>query len=169
MLRKTILLILAIAVLPVFAQAPKVEESVRKFVQEFYSWYVPIAMKENDGPAFEIDQMSLARSSYMHSKKILPRKQNLLKILSALTGIPFSIARTPKITMNWEVSPRRMGSFRVDIHGVRSGARFKKPGVIAEVKQENGRWLFVNFHRTDGSNLLATLRLLKQSRKKAPH
>src|SRR5207249_7114448 len=105
----------------------------------------------------------------MHSKKILPRKQNLLKILSALTGIPFSIARTPEDHYELGSITEKNGSFRVDIHGVRSGARFKKPRVIAEVKQENGRWLFVNFHRTDGSNLLATLRLLKQSRKKAPH
>jgi hypothetical protein len=108
------------------------------------------------------------------------------KLLNALKEDPAAQAKSPEDIVGIDWDPflnsqdpedhyelgsitEKNGSFRVDIHGVRSGARFKKPSVIAEVKQENGRWLFVNFHRTDGSNLLATLRLLKQSRKKAPH
>ena len=60
------------------------------------------------------------------------------------------------------------GSFRVDIYDILQGKKDKKPNVIAEVKQENGHWLFVNFWNAEGGDLLSELRELSKSRKKAP-
>ena len=54
MVRRTLPFLLSLAVAALQAQEAKREDSVRKFAQDFYRWYVPIAAKDNKGTAFEI-------------------------------------------------------------------------------------------------------------------
>ncbi|WP_159082166.1 hypothetical protein [Rhodanobacter thiooxydans] len=58
-------------------------------------------------------------------------------------------------------------SYWVDIHDASSsGWLHEKPGVIAEVVRKNGQWHFVNFHYSNGRDLLDALKELKASRGK---
>jgi hypothetical protein len=64
-------------------------------------------------------------------------------------------------------------SFWVEVIGIWEIDKIKGVGVLAEVKQENGRWVFVDFHAPNGStglngrSLLATLLRDQQSRQSA--
>ena len=54
----------------------------------------------------------------------------------------------------------------VDVYGLDVGKRHEKPDVVVELRQEAGKWVFVNFHSIDGHNLLASLKSLAESRHK---
>jgi hypothetical protein len=54
------------------------------------------------------------------------------------------------------------------LHAVIERHKQPRPAVIAEVEQQSGNWVFVNFRYPEGSDLLSTLRNLSARRSKKP-
>ena len=146
-------------------------QSLRDFVQGFYSWYVPHALSDSAGSAWEF---AIKEKSSAFSPQLVQalRRDSAAqaKTTSEIVGLdfdPFLAAQDP--CENYEVGriTQRVESYLVDIYGVCSGKKHEKPDVIAELQHKNGHWLFVNFHYPQDRNLLAVLKSLQENRRKA--
>jgi hypothetical protein len=147
-------------------------EPIRHSVQEFYDWYVPKTLNESSQPAWNqaLKQRVAAFSTELfHALEADSEAQ--VKVTGDIVGLdfdPFLGSQDPceryqvgKITQNGS-------TYSVEIYGICSGKKDKKPDVVAELTQKNDRWLFVNFDYPQGGNLLAILKSLQKSRQKEP-
>ncbi len=167
-------LISALALFALSAGAPTLhaEDSPRKFVQDFYEWYVPMASRSHSEDASNI---ALKKKSAVFSAELLKALKEDAQAAAKSPGEVVGLDWDPFLNSQEQIDrcvignvTEKNGSFRVDIYDVLSGKKDKKPAIIAEVKQENGHWIFVNFWNPDGGNLLSELRQLSKERKKTP-
>jgi Protein of unknown function (DUF3828) len=169
---KPIIAALVLLALSVGAQTLHAEDSPRKFVQDFYDWYVPMASHSHSEAASNI---ALKKKSAMFSAELLKAlKEDALAASKSSDGV-VGLDSDPFLNSQEQVDrcvlgniTEKNGAFRVDIYDVLEGKKDKKPAVIAEVKQENGHWIFVNFWNPDSGDLLSELRDLAKERKKTP-
>jgi hypothetical protein len=144
-------------------------QSARKFVEEFYRWYVPKAPKPNAvelalkdrGDAFSPELLGALREDSAAQAKAT----------GEIVGIdfdPFLGGQDPR--RHYEVGgvTQKGEGYWVEVYGMESGKRTAQPDMIAEVQRLNGHWVFVNFHFPDGGDLLKTLRILRQERQEPP-
>ena len=149
----------------------EVSESLRRFVQEFYNWYVPRALSDNAGPAWEL-ALKHKRSVFGSQLAKALREDSAAQAKSPgeIVGLdfdPFLNSQDPAERYEVERITQECASYWADIYGVWSGKKREKPDVVAELLQKNGRWFFVNFHYPEDRDLLTVLRLLRESRQKA--
>ena len=152
------------------AQAQDEQASVKKFVQEFYTWYGAISHKNNK---LAPDQRATKEKAQLFSAKLIAALkedyQESSKHPEEIVGLdwdPFLCSQD--IDDRYEVGAikKQDHNYLVEVYGVSEGKRNKEPNVIAEVAQNEGRWIFVNFLSPHGGDLLGDLRQLKESRKK---
>ncbi len=152
------------------SSAPEAPGAVRDFVQSFYDWYVPKSLAENPTPAWVL---------------AIQQKRSLFspQLLSALSGDFSAQAKSSGSIVGLDFDPFLNGqdtgdryevgrvaksgdSYRVEVHGVWSGKKSENPDVIVELSRHRGHWLFTNFLYPQNRNLLATLKLLAETRRK---
>jgi hypothetical protein len=141
--------------------------SVRTFVQDFYTWYVPRA---RDDSAAAMNGVLRARSDALAPELAAALKEDLAaqeKASGEIVGLdfdPFLASQDP--CERYEVGEvKAQGSrYRVAIHGVCSGTRSSQPEVTAEVAKQNDRWTIVNLHYAEGADLSSQLKLLRDAR-----
>src|SRR5258706_1243821 len=171
MIRKTLLLVYVLIAVRVSAQPAKEPDGLRTFVQEFYRWYVPMALKDSKVPAFEIaiKQRPAAFSAGLF-KALKEDSEAQVKSPEDIVGIdwdPFLNSQDPD--KHYEIGRivRQGEIYRANVHRVRSGKPIAKPSVIAEVGRENGHWVFLDFSTVDGRGLLSALKSLRADRENA--
>jgi len=167
---KPIISALALFALSAGAQTLHAEDSPRKFVQDFYDWYVPMAARSHSEDASNI---ALKKKSSVFSPELLKALKEDAVASSKSPGEIVGLDWDPFLNSQEQIercvlgnTTPKGGAFRVEIYDILGGKKDKKPNIIAEVKQENGQWVFVNFWNPDGGNLLNELRELSKSRKK---
>ncbi len=165
------LALLMASVIPAGAQSQETDASLRKFVQEFYDWYAPLAGKQSEAPAFEV---ALKRKPSAFSPQLVkPLREDAeaqAKVTDDIVGIdwdPFLHTQDPDAHYAVGRITGKDQTYRVEVHAVRNGKTQPKPDVIAEVANQEGQWLFVNFRSPEGDDLLSALAALKKSREKA--
>ncbi len=149
----------------------KAQDSPQAFVQNFYNWYIPIALNSKKGPASDI---ALRTKAVLFSKELAKAlredSQAQAKAHGEIVGIdwdPFLNSQDPENQYE-AVKVTQIGDrYFVDVYGLNSGKRSEKPDVVAELRLDAGKWVFVNFHSVDGHNLLASLKSLSESRHKS--
>ncbi|MCU1284060.1 MAG: hypothetical protein JWO13_410 [Acidobacteriales bacterium] len=147
----------------VTAQVTKVDEektkSPRQFVQDFYKWYVPRASRNNANGAWNL-ALKYKSSAFTHQLSELLRQdsaaQAKCKELVGLDFDPFLNSQDPADRYDLGKITQRGQIYRVDIYA-ESEKKSENPSVRAEIAERNGRWLFVNFYYSDGTNLLGLL------------
>lgn len=146
-------------------------ESIREFVQGFYDWYVPKALHDTAGPAWNL---ALKAKPSAFSPQLAQALQEdsaaQAKADGEIEGLdfdPFLDSQDPGRHYRVGRVIQKANSYWVDVHLVSSGKMHPKPSVIAEVAQKSGQWQFVDFHYSNGGHLLAVLKELKKSREKA--
>jgi hypothetical protein len=168
--RKAFLAVLTFIVAPVFAEEAKEPAGLRGFVQDFYRWYVPIALKDNKVPASDIAlKEKPAAFSAQLLKALKEDSEAAANSPGDIVGIdwdPFLNSQDPDDHYEVGRIVKKGETYRADIHSVESGKKSAKPDVIAEVGKENGRWVFLDFYSNDGNGLLAVLKSLKADREK---
>jgi hypothetical protein len=177
---------LILLVFPLFVQAqttPSSQDalkSVRKFVQEFYEWYVPKA------PDLCTNSLELAlkHRSYVFSIelfKALKEDSDAQARAREIVGLdfdPFLDTQDPCDRYELRGITRKGNTYLVEVFGVYpvrpSDRPDEMPDVIAEVARRNGHWVFTNFlyppvakQFPDSSNLLAILKLLREDRRRS--
>jgi len=169
---KPIISALALFALSAGAQTVHAEDSPRKFVEDFYNWYVPMASHSHSEAASNI---AVKKKSALFSAELLKALKEDALAASKSPGEVVGLDSDPFLNSQDQVDrcvigniTNKNGSYRVEVYDFLGGKKDKKPAVIAEVKQENGHWIFVNFWNPDTGDLLSELRDLAKERKKTP-
>jgi len=147
--------------------------SCRRFVQDFYDWYVPFTQTTMNGRPSDI---ALKRKADLFNPDLVRALKNdseaQARAKGELVGIDFDPfaggdpadhyearsvtwhAETCSVEV-WRASPRD------------TAAKTGKPEVVAEVTLVHGHWEFRNFRYPDlGSDLLNVLATLREERRK---
>ena len=168
---KPIIAALALFALSAGAQTLHAEDSPHKFVEDFYNWYVPMSAHSHETAS----DVALKKKSAVFSAELLKALKEDALATAKSPGEVVGLDWDPFLNSQEQIDrcvignvTEKNGAFRVDVYDVLEGKKDKKPNIIAEVKQENGHWIFVNFWDPDGNNLLSELRELAKERKKTP-
>lgn len=144
--------LLAIFVCPLTSQAQGfhyVGSSPRQFVEQFYKWYVPLALNDQVSrswdaavkmtpPTFSPELAKLLRGDAVAQAKC--------KELVGLDFDPFLYTQDPAQAYVVGRISRAGEDYRAEIYSVDHGLRSKEPGLIASFRQKEGHWFFVNFY-----------------------
>ena len=172
-------LILAISSpLPAQEKSPRhIQKSCRRFVQGFYDWYVPKALKEGSVRASDLALKYKGNVFDSElSRQLREDSEAQAKVAGEIVGLdfdPFLNSQDPD--ERYRVAKMTLTDDRcwVGVYAVRSGKKSEKPVVMPELAREDGRWVFANFHygsrkRPETENLLSILKNLRESRQKEP-
>jgi hypothetical protein len=167
------LLLLAMAA-PLAAQKGKVEpeqntpESCRTFVQRFYDWYVPLALKETKVAASDLALKWKPAAFDPELSRLLKRDSAAQAKAHEIVGLdfdPFLNSQDPSERFAVQTVTKKGDSYWVDVYGMSSGQ--KAEHVVPEARFLNGHWQFINFHYDfDGrpDDLISLLKRLEDDR-----
>lgn len=127
------------------------EESCQKFVQDFYNWYMSKALKRIPSDALGL-ALKYKRDAFSHELvrglEAVRAEQKADKDVG-LDFDPILNSQDPGDPGDSYVAgrvARKDDTYTVELHGVFSRLQMQKePLVLAELKIENGKWVFVNF------------------------
>ena len=168
MVLRTLPFLLSIAVAALQAQGAKREDSVRKFVQDFYHWYAPIAGKSDKGTPFAI---AVKQRPSSFSPELLQAlrydAEAQAKAVGETVGLdfdPFLNSQDPSNRFVIGQISLKHDGYWVDVRTPKSEKTHAQTSVIAVVNQSGGHWFFTNFRFPNGDDLLKTLQTLKHDR-----
>jgi len=155
------------------SSAPETEQSCRKFVQAFYDWYLTKTLSgklPSPTPelALKLKPEVFAAELRRRLKQDFDAQSKAAEIVG-LDSDPFLNSQDPSPRFA-VVGITRIGStYWVDVYGILDSKR--REHVIPELIQQNGHWVFVNFHYgkdkwSDDVNLLSILKTLRDEREK---
>jgi hypothetical protein len=138
-----------------------VPKSPREFVQEFYKWYVPKALNSKVTRAWDA-ALKYKSAAFSHELAQLLREDSAAQAkCEELIGIDFDpFLNTQDPANGYEVGEIKQNDkhYRADIYSVESGKRNEKSRVSADIVENGGHWVFVNFFYSDGGDLLKILK-----------
>lgn len=152
-----------------------IQKSCKEVVQEFYAWYVPRALNEDEVSASDI---AIKQKSILFSTDLLKAltedADERSKAKGEIVGLDFDpFLNTQDPSKNYMVGDITQKGNRcwVNIYGVWSGKRRASPDVVPELALINNKWQFVNFHygkskRSRDENLVEILRRFHYARRK---
>jgi hypothetical protein len=149
------------------ANAP---DSIKKFVQGFYDWYVPKALSSRSTSAWStaVKEKGSCFSPEL-GRKLREDSAAQAKAEGEIVGLdfdPFLNSQDPGRHYSVGKVVPKGSSYLVEVHRVVSGKPEEKLTATAEVTGKNGQWYFVNFIYSNGHNLLGVLKALKDDRNK---
>ena len=147
------------------------DASCRKFVAGFYVWYV--ARGKHGDPL----RVALRRKRANFSSQVIRRLHDDARAAARspgeIVGLDFDpVLNSQDFAERYVPGSvrRRGGRFFVDVYAVEAGKQSKRATVVPELRRQNGRWVFTNFHyNADGKpdDLLSLLRQLRAGRKQS--
>jgi hypothetical protein len=151
------------------------QNSCRRFVQNFYDWYVPEAIRESDTSASDlaIKQKSAAFSPEL-LRELKQDSQAQAKTKGQIVGLdfdPFLNAQDPSSRYVVGKINASANKCLAEVYSVSSGKKSANTEVTPELVLKTGHWVFINFHygKTKGledENLVSTLEKLQADRQK---
>ncbi len=154
-------------------QSPE-SSSCQRFAQQFYDWYVPFTQKRLHMPASNV---ALQRRAVVFSPQLLHAlridSEAQARAKGELVGLdfdPFLGSQDPADHYEARQATVKNGTCSVGVWRASStdtAEKMDKPEAVAELKQQNGGWRFVNFtYPIGGPDLLQLLANLRQERRK---
>jgi hypothetical protein len=148
--------------------------SCQLFAQQFYDWYVPIAQKPLDGPASDVALQRRAvvfSPQLLHALRMDSEAQALAKgDIVGLDFDPFLGSQDPADHYEARQATVKNGTCSVGVWRASptdTSAKMDGPEAVAQLKQQNGSWRFVNFtYSVGGPDLIHLLANLRQERRK---
>ncbi len=151
------------------------KDSCRRFVQDFYDWYVSLLppFPETLGPSDLILRNHRKAQFSGELLRLLIADQSAQQRNHGNAGLtfdPFLNSRLPSPRFVSTSATYTNGACLVEMRGMDGDQPIEK--VKPELVRHDGAWQFVNFHYTDyespsRENLLSTLQDLRASRQKA--
>ena len=139
--------------------------SARKFVQAFYDWYAPRAVKD-----LSLESVLKKKPSLFTPVLAQALKEDLVaesKSNGDLVGLdfdPFLNSQDPVSHYKVVLVDRAAKGYRVTVKSVATPEMKYIATVVAEVVKVKGGWRFSNFRYPEDSDLLTQLKELKRSR-----
>lgn len=150
-----------------------VQKSCRDFVQGFYDWYVPKALRETKVPASDL---AVEYKGSVFSPELLQalREDSDVRAKAAAGQIvsldfdPFLYSQDPSERYVAGGITVKGDRYWVEVYSVSSGKKSPKPVVVPELTLKAGRWIFVNFHYGNSKdsgfeNLVSLLKNLRRA------
>lgn len=154
---------------PFATQAARAETPPQQHVQGFYTWYVQVAVKEHQEPAFV---SALKQKKWLFSPELARALNDDAAAQEKAQGVIVGIDWDPFLNSQDPGNEYKVGSVStkgdltlVEVFAVHGGKREKTPSVIVEMRKYDGRWMFTNFRRADGGDLLSALEAFRKSRR----
>jgi len=149
-------------------------ESARRFVQNFYDWYAPGAVKASSGNR-EFNWRTKAVDFDPTLFRALREDEDAQANAKEIVGIdfdPFLSSQDPCVPYKAQKVVRKGDHYFVDVDAECENVTTERPTVTAELAERSGRWVFVNFHYPDpkpaGSDLLSILKENRKDRQGSP-
>lgn len=167
---RAILLLSLLLCLPIHAQVELARSKAVEFVKSFYAWYAPFSQTDHIGPSFEtaIKRYPSIFSAELH-RALLSDASAQSKVSGYIVGIdfdPFLNSQDPAGEYEIDGVTEQLKRYSFQLHAVIQGRKQQKSAVIAEVEQQSGKWVFVNFRYPEGTDLLSILTNSRESRAK---
>lgn len=144
---------------------PSPSDSASRFVQDFYDWYTPIALKGEDTTS-EIAlkarpiNFSPELTQSLHADSLAQAKA--ADEVDGLDFDPFLYSQDPDEDYRVTKVAAQGKEYLVEVRPVFEGKVDPATAVTAEVAGTEGHWYFVNFRYPGGRDLLGTLRRLHE-------
>jgi hypothetical protein len=143
--------------------------SPRDFVQTFYSWYVPRALKRDTVlAALKYKNSMFSPEVVLELREDAAAQSKAANEIVGLDSDPFLNSQDPDEYYETGKITQSGPNYFVEVYGVSNGKRRAKPDVVPELTYQDARWLFVNFHYPDEGDLLRILKVLRENRQKIP-
>ena len=152
-------------------------ESIGRFVESFYDWYVPQALSHSSVPAPEFALKQ--RSSVFNPHLAAALREDFAaqaKSPGEIVGLdfdPFLSGQDPCEQYEVGKITQKAGTYSVDIYAICSGKKSSVPDVVAELIHPGTGWEFINFRYPDAAkqfpksaDLLSILKMLREERHK---
>jgi hypothetical protein len=153
--------------------ADELREECKKFVQDFFDWYVPKASADVSQQGSTAEALALKKHPDDFSRALK----------YALTGDASASAKSTEVVgldgdpfLNCQDCPKKVKfgepkltgyKCQVSLYFMQDNVQEEKPHVTAEAMYTQKRWVFTNFLDPDGGeDLLTTLQKLKADRSK---
>ncbi len=168
---RLLVLSLILCSLPFHCQAPlnheAIQQSPKDFVQQFYGWYLPLALKGTEEPA---QNLALREKSGNFSKEVYEALKEdsdaQAKADGEIVGLDFDPFLATQDPCEHYVLGKATGDgerYEIPIFAVCSGKQSKRPDVVAQVERREGSWVFINFYYPKvGGDLLSILKRLRK-------
>jgi len=130
--------------------AGNTEQGCRKFVQDFYDWYVPVALQHHNEPASNIALRMKPSAFDPKLLRLLRRDFEAQSHASEIVGLdfdPFLDTQDPSERLTIQKVEKNGADCLVSVHSL-SPDEVRE--LVAEVKFSDGRWRFANFHYSEG-------------------
>jgi hypothetical protein len=147
--------------------------SCQRFAQQFYDWYVPFIEKHSDASY----DLALRRRPTVFSPELLHAlridSEAQARVKGEIVGLdfdPFLGSQDPADHYEARLAMLQHGACSVEVwrsSPTDTAAKLNEPEAVAELKQQNGHWQFVNFRYAVGvPDLLHLLANLREERRK---
>jgi len=138
------------------------------FVQRFYDWYTPLALKSGGTPSYivALDKHG-AQFDARLSRALRQDAEAQVQTTDDIVGLdfdPFLNAQDPDPKYVVGEATEHEGIYLVSVYGVRDGMPSQKPDVVAELKAAKGSFQFTNFRYGADGDLLGILKQLSDDR-----
>jgi hypothetical protein len=135
------------------------------FVQRFYDWYVPRASR---GWADALKSKRFLFEQHLASA-VKADADAQAKVSGDINGLdfdPFLGSQDPETRYLAANAVRTPAGYRVDVYAGTSRKQGVKPDVTVDLAMSGDDWVITDFRYREGSDLLTTLRLLREDREK---
>jgi hypothetical protein len=139
-------------------------DSCRMFVQGFYDWYAPIAVRKHANPAWELAVTTRPGDFSPELRRAITKDSKAQRKSKDIVGLdfdPFLNSQDPSQKFAVESVAVRANHCRATVYGISEGQKRERVAPVAD--RVGGRWRFANFsylHPKTGTYDL--LNLLKQ-------
>lgn len=146
-------------------------ESCRVFVQDFYSWYVPLTQTENAALSSDLATKQRPTAFSQRLLKLLKEDSRAQaanpKEIVGLDFDPFLNTQDPSPKYDLGDATISRNTCKVPVFKHSSGTTSTDPIVTTELVSKDGRWMFVNFHYANAAkaeDLISLLNKLREQR-----
>ena len=168
----TIVLTTSLSFLQCACATPNDVDSSKTFLQTFYSWYTPIALKENSLPAVDITLKKKAgvfsQTLYAALTEDSDARKKQSGYSAGLDFDPFLATQDPCDEYEVGNVTHEGNEVKAEVYAVCEGKKRADPDIEVALSRKGGQWIIDNFYYppygATGRDLLTTLRLLKQTR-----
>jgi len=146
-------------------------QSCRQFTRDFYDWYVPYTQKQLNG---RVSDVAIKRKPEVFSASLLQAlkadSEAQARVKGYIVGIdfdPFVGGQDPYEHYTVRQVTLKAGKCFAEVWHEAAEDTARKPDVIAELTEQEGHWLFVNFQYPDvNTDLVSVLSVLRKQRSK---
>jgi len=167
-------LILSAHAMAQVASKPQDSSSCRRFVQQYYDWYVPLIQQTRNGRAWDV---ALQRKAEVFDPALLRAlkadSEAAARATDDIVGLDFDPFVGSQDAANHYEARRvtwRDNKCSVEVWNAPStaaAAKSEKPDVIADLALDRGHWRFLNFRYPDvNDDLVNVLAQLREERQK---